>query len=120
MLETDKPYPARSYRIKTPDGMAIIQIAHTPEDPANILHIEINIGKAGSSVAAWSNGFAKLLVLALEGHPLDTVIDTIVDISTDRMTYTDGIVCRSAIEGVAIAMQHYRRTYIVSPKIQKE
>lgn len=112
VLQPDILYPSVSYMMETPDGTEFIVIAHEPGDTSDIKHIEINIGKAGSKVAAWCNGVSKLLMLALEGHPLDVVIETMTDIATDRMTYTHGMLCRSGLEGVAIAMQHYQRTYI--------
>ena len=110
MLIDNVLYPALNFRIRTPDGTATINIAHDPDDMVKIEHVEINIGKAGSSVAAWSNAFAKMVILALQnGVPLDIVIAQLSDIATDRVVVRDGITCRSGPEALAIALRSYRR-----------
>lgn len=77
---------------------------------SKIAHIEINIGKAGSSVMAWSNAFARMTQHALSrGVPLDIVIAELSDIATDRIVVSDGISCRSGPEALAIALRAYRQ-----------
>ena len=108
ILNNDTPYPSQSHFIHTPDGKCVTNVTYDPED-MSILHIEMNIGKAGSSVAAWSNGFTRMIMLALrQGVPLDVVIAELSDISTDRFIIKDGITCRSGPEALAIVLRTFR------------
>lgn len=106
MLAVDALYKNFTHRIKTPDGTAIISIVYSK--PGVIEHLEMNIGKAGSAVAAWCNAFSRMTFLALQSTSLDEVIDLLSDIATDRVVYADGVTCRSGPEAMAIALRNYR------------
>lgn len=105
-LTNDKPYENYTFSLPTPDGDANIVII---EDEDSIVRVDIMIGKAGSSVAAWCNGFSRMLSFALQqGVPLDAVIEELSDIASDRFQFKDGVPIRSGPEAMAIAFKKYR------------
>lgn len=113
MIPTSRPLPTGdiyenyTFAIPTPDGDATIIIV---EDTDGSIHrVDILIGKAGSSVSAWCNGFSRMLTFALnQGVPLDLVIEELSDIASDRYQFADGVPIRSGPEAMAIAFKKYR------------
>ena len=96
--------PNFSFRVPSPDGMSTVFISEEESGP----HIQIFIGKAGSSVSAWSNALAAMATFALRTTSLNEVIDTLADITTDRVAYRDGVSSRSGPEALVIALRTYR------------
>lgn len=105
-LSNSMGYENYTFSLPTPDGDATICIT---EDKNVIVRVDITIGKAGSSVAAWCNGFSRMLTFALnQGVVLDSVIEELSDIASDRYQFADGIPIRSGPEAMAIAFKKYR------------
>lgn len=105
-LIPNQPYENYTFSLPTPDGDANIIII---EEANRIVRVDIMIGKAGSSVAAWCNGFSRMLSFALsKGVPLDDVIEELSDIASDRFQFADGVPIRSGPEAMAIAFKKYR------------
>ena len=103
-LSPNVAYDNYTFSLSTPDGDANIIIV---ECEGKIIRVDIMIGKAGSSVAAWCNAFSRMLTFALlHGLPFDTVIEELTDIATDRYQYKDGIPIRSGPEAIAIALRN--------------
>ena len=106
-MGTMEMYENYTFSLSTPDGEATIIISEQPN--GNIYRTDIIIGKAGSSVAAWCNGFSRMLTFALnQGVSLDLVIEELTDIASDRFQFSDGIPIRSGPEAMAIAFKKYR------------
>lgn len=106
-LDFNTPYENYTFSLPTPDGDATISI--TEDEHGRINRVDIIIGKSGSSVAAWCNAFSRMLTFALiHGLPLETVIDELSDIASDRYQFGDGIPIRSGPEAMAIAFKKYR------------
>lgn len=103
MIPTSDPsYTSYRFIYTTPDGVTNIHVTE-----ANPLFIQINIGKAGTSVASWAYALAELTNLALESHPLASIIDKLKDISTSQSVIKDGVECRSTAEAVGFALTEY-------------
>ncbi len=99
-------YQNYTFTLPTPDGEANIFIIE--DSSGKIARVDIMIGKAGSSVAAWCNGFSRMLSFALsKGVPLEEVIEELSDIASDRYQFADGIPIRSGPEAMAIAFKKY-------------
>lgn len=106
IIPTEDIYENYTFSLPTPDGQATIIIM---EKAGEISRVDMLIGKAGSTVAAWCNGFSRMLTFAInQGVPLDTVIEELSDIASDRFQFADGIPIRSGPEAMAIAFKKYR------------
>jgi len=106
-LVANKPYENFTFSLPTPDGDATIFIVEGED--GKIVRVDITIGKAGSSVAAWCNGFSRMLTFAInKGVSLDDVIEELSDIASDRFQFSDGVPIRSGPEAMAIAFKKYR------------
>jgi S-adenosylmethionine synthetase len=95
-----------TYSVNSPDGKAIISISY--DDNLDIQNIIMTIGKSGSSVAAWCNALGRMAFYAIRNTSLDEVAEELADISTDRVSYTYGMLCRSGPEALAIALKKYK------------
>jgi hypothetical protein len=93
-----------SFRVPSPDGPATVIISEMPSGP----HIQIFIGKAGTSVAAWSDALAAMTTFALQSTSLDEVINALADITTDRIAFRGDTYSRSGPEALVIALRTYR------------
>jgi hypothetical protein len=93
-----------NFRVPSPDGPATIFITESPDGP----FIQIFIGKAGTSVAAWSDALAAMTTFALRSTSLDEVINALADITTDRIAYRGDTSSRSGPEALVIALRTYR------------
>lgn len=97
-------FPMFSSRWRSPDGIVHVFITET-----NPITINITIGKAGSSVAAWAYGLSELVNLVLQNHNIETVIERLQDITTGQSTFnTNGVQVRSTVEAVAFALREYQ------------
>ena len=106
-LVSNIPYENFTFSLPTPDGDATIFIVE--DEAGKIIRVDITIGKAGSSVAAWCNGFSRMLTFAInQGVALDAVIEELSDIASDRFQFSDGVPIRSGPEAMAIAFKKYR------------
>ncbi len=105
--EEEGMYENYTFALPSPDGDATIVISEHAD--GSIYRVDITIGKAGSSVAAWCNGFSRMLTFALnQGVSLDSVISELTDIASDRYQFADGIPIRSGPEAIAFAFKKYR------------
>jgi hypothetical protein len=96
--------PNFSYRWRTPDGDVTIFIVDDIKPS-----IQIFIGKCGSTVAAWAYALAEMTTFALENRSLDEVIDKLSNISSDRVTFSRGVQCKSTAEALAFSLLEYKR-----------
>lgn len=103
-------FPNITYQIDTPDGRAVIQIVENPSNRDIIEHIFFTIGKAGSSVNAYCDALARMVVFAIKHKGLVTVLNELSSISSDRppITTKDGLVIRSGVEALYIALLNWR------------
>ncbi len=99
-------YDNYTFTLPTPDGTASIFISENSN--GTIYRVDMTIGKAGSSVAAWCNALSRMTTFALRFIPLDVVIDELEDISSDRFQLARGIAIRSGPEALSIALQKYK------------
>ena len=95
-----------TFTLPTPDGTASIFISENSN--GTIYRVDMTIGKAGSSVAAWCNALSRMTTFALRYISLDDVIKELEDISSDRFQLAKGIAIRSGPEAMSIALQKYK------------
>lgn len=101
-----------SFRWKTPDGACTIFVSDesTP-------HIQIFIGKAGSTISAWAWALAEMTNFALSSQTLEAVIEKLSDISSDRSVFSNNVHCRSTAEALAFSLIEYKRAKHVRSKL---
>lgn len=96
-----------TYRLRTPDGNAIISIAE--DDNKNISHITFQIGKAGSSVNAYCYALAQTVSYIIRDKGLNVALELLSGITSDRaVSFQSGIICRSGVEALYIALIDWR------------
>lgn len=95
-------------RVRTPDGTLFATIS---EDKNGVpCMVQLNIGKAGASVAAWSQALAATITMGLQnGIPLHKFIEELSGITSDREARVLGQTCRSGPEGVYMALLYYTK-----------
>lgn len=102
-----KYYSSVTYKLPTPEGEAIITIV---EDEGKIDNIFFSIGKAGSSVNAYCDAIARLVIIALKHETISFVLDELSSITSDRQLSTGkGVVFRSGVEVLYLALMDYSR-----------
>lgn len=104
-------FPSVTYKLPTPDGGAVITIV---EDPTTneIVRIFFSIGKAGSTVNAYCDALARMIVLALSSsNDINTILEELSEITSDKQLSTgSGLVYRSGVEVLYLALVNYNRT----------
>lgn len=107
MTENEAVFPTYSYKIDTPDGMMFVQILENEQ--GNAVQMLIQIGKAGTSLNAWSDAVARLVSRLLPSVGVYGAIEELSNITSDRpmRRLSRGESIRSAPEGVAYALMKY-------------
>lgn len=100
-------FPTYSYKVDTPDGMMFVQILE--DDQRRPFQILIMIGKAGSSLNAWSDAVARLVSRLLPAAGVHGAIEELSNITSDRpmRRLARGETIHSAPEGIAYALLKY-------------
>lgn len=97
-----------NYMIRTPDGKMFVTIME--DDDGKPFKIQINVGKAGYSLSAWSNALSRMIDRSLEfGVSLDALINELSEITSDKVVMDATYICRSGPEGVVIALMKYNQ-----------
>lgn len=102
-------YQSYTPMVKTPNGNMFVTIMeNTKGRPVQIM---INAGKGGAELSAWCDAFARITSRSLAAGTI-TINDLITELSgttTQKIaTSADGIVCRSSVEGIALALMRYK------------
>lgn len=85
-LPTQQIRDSYTIRVPSPDGEIFV---HCTEDHAGKLdHIVINIGKAGSSVAAWADGLARMITFSLRHIPLEDILSELSNHSSSKSVFS--------------------------------
>lgn len=96
---------AYTIKVESPDGVMFV---HCTERNDKLVHVLINIGKAGSAISAWADAMGRMITSALVHQPLSVIIDELSNITADRVTRTDsGIFVKSGPEAVFYALMIY-------------
>ena len=109
MSQTNHEVPNTiSIRVPTPDGTAFVHVIEG--ENGKPVHIIVNIGKAGVSVAAWAEAVARLCTMLLnKGVSLNELIDELSAITSEKVKImSDNSRIRSGPEGIAVALIKYR------------
>lgn len=105
-LET---WPNVCIEVKTPDGTMFVNVLE--DENGAPIKVQIIIGKAGTSVAAWAQGTSNLVSSLLEkGEGINHIISLLSNqTSSKEIRSANGTTVRSAMEGVVSALIDYRR-----------
>jgi ribonucleoside-diphosphate reductase alpha chain len=80
------------------------------DDSGEPFQIIINIGKAGSAIAAWANAASAMLTVGLRsGVPIETFLTELSSITSSGSARSVNSVCTSGPEGLWMALIRYRR-----------
>ena len=103
-------YPAYSIRSRTPDGTMFVHISE--DEKGKLYKLHLNLGKAGTSVAAWAFALESTLNLAImQGTKLEDLIALLSSITSGNAPRVAiGGKCTSGPEGLWMALMRYRRT----------
>lgn len=94
-------------KVRSPDGTIFVNVMENQAgEPVGII---INIGKSGSSVAAWAQALGEMISLALEqGVKLEAILTKLSSITSSGSARSKDVVVNSGPEGVFIALLKYR------------
>lgn len=105
MNHVREAWPSYSIAVNTPDGEMFVHIAEENDMPKFIL---INIGKAGTNIAAWGDAIARVATAMLPVRGVHGVIEELSGLSSARFSILEGgQVCHSGPEGLALALLKY-------------
>src|SRR5258706_7692071 len=100
LMNSNEPEVLKSYTVKvsTPDGNMFFTILENNNKPVSV---DIVIGKAGSSIQAWSQALAHVITLALRNNvDILTIAEEISNITSDKTTFTSGRTVRSVPDAI--------------------
>lgn len=91
-----------SIKASTPDGSIFIQINELNGKP---IEVTFFIGKAGSSIQAWSQALSSVINLALHsGVEISTIAETLSGITSDRISFNGDKIIRSVPDAISQAI----------------
>jgi hypothetical protein len=100
-------------RVESPDGTMFVTVMEN--EGALPFKVLVNIGKAGTSLAAWANALADFVSESIPRLGVNGVVAMLLNIRSDKVSFTpdtwtrDGIVTvRSGPEAIAYALIKYR------------
>lgn len=105
----DHIFSSETVRVTTPDGTMFVNIME--DSKGNPVQIQLNVGKAGNSVAAWAFAMATLCTMLLSSgkYSINDLIAHLSGITTNKhLRHMDGVRCSSGPEGLVIALLKYR------------
>lgn len=108
MLTTanEKVWQSNVVRILTPDGTIFVLIDEDAK--GNPEQIRVQIGKAGSALAAWTFAFSQLLTMSLQhGVTIEDVIGVLSNTNSDKLVYNRTTPIKSGPAGVVQALMSY-------------
>src|SRR6267143_4805519 len=97
--------PSIVIQTHTPDGTMYVTIMERNGVPYKI---DVQIGKSGSSIRAWTDAIARLVSLALRsGVNIHTIVEEVSDITSYRQAWQQDKEIRSGPEGLAYSLLRY-------------
>ena len=106
MTTTPAVMKGETIQVAAPSGTMFVIVMEVDGRPAQI---EVLIGKAGTQVAAWAQASTVLINALLErGESLDFIMESLRDITSDRVARGLTRTMRSDVEAVYYALNAYR------------
>lgn len=107
MIEVTSALPSYTIRQDSPDGRLFVHVIERDGTP---VEVRVNIGKAGTNMAAWADAIGRLITRLLPHIGIHGVIEELSGITSQGIRLLEkGNVCRSGPEGIAIALMIQRR-----------
>ena len=111
VLNEQQVYATTTTKVRTPDGTMFVIVLD--DDNGKPVGVQINIGKAGSSLSAWANATTALVTKMLDsGIGLNEVITELSELTTDKIVLSGdaNIPVRSGPDGLCYALMEYRKS----------
>lgn len=94
-----------SIKVSTPDGTMFFNIVEQHKKPCKV---DIIIGKAGSSIQAWSQALARLITISLRnGVSIGRIAEEMAGINSDRIKHNGDKIIRSVPAAINYAILIY-------------
>lgn len=96
-------------QVPSPDGTMFVTIME--DNTGKPVGIDLHIGKAGASVAAWAQALSRMMTLALDhGSTINDLVVELSNMTSDKRRDTAaGEPIRSGVEAVWLALVKYKR-----------
>ncbi len=97
-----------TWKISVPDGTLFVTLSEYGKEPWDL---RLNLGKSGSTLNAWIYALDRIISLAFKYEvPLDEIIEELSGLTSDkRKEHLDRITIRSGPEGIAYALEQYKK-----------
>jgi hypothetical protein len=118
MMINDRKYNSLTIQEPTPEGTAFITVVE--DKPGEIVHVDFQIGKSGTTVRTYTYAMAQLVTFLFEkGCTIKEVIDRLTDIASDRAPRltAGGSYNRSGAEALASALRQYENSIVKEIKV---
>jgi hypothetical protein len=99
-----------TFQVSIPEGTMFVNILE--DTSGKPCAIDATVGKAGTSIRAWTHSFSRIATLALEhGVTIDELISELSSQSSDKSIRNpkSGIIVHSGPEGICHALMEYKR-----------
>lgn len=101
-------YQSMQMKVHTPDGTMFVNVLD--DENGQPIQVIINIGKAGSAIAAWAHALSAMITVGLRaGVKLEVYLTELSSITSDKTARTLTSKCSSGPEGVWMALVRYRK-----------
>lgn len=96
---------SNTVKVSTPDGSMFFTIVENNGKPVGV---DIVMGKAGSSIQAWSQALSHVITLALRNRvEISTIAEEVSGITSDRLAFNGDRAVRSVPDAIAQAILIY-------------
>ena len=109
MLQEGKHYSNHTIRQRTPVGTLFITIVEDNNRPVALF---VNGAKTGTELYSFCDGISRLATEILDGNKdgLPKLLEHLSSMTSDKLIKgTNGVECRSGIDGIYIALLTYQR-----------
>lgn len=94
-------------KVRSPDGTIFVNVMEKDGEPYQVI---LNIGKAGSNVAAWAQALGSMISVALQNKvPLEKILTELSSLTSSGTPRSIETPIKSGPEGVYVGLLHYRR-----------
>lgn len=107
-------YKSVVMKVRTPDGTVFVNVMENEDGKP--FQVIVNIGKAGSAVAAWAQALGSMISIALQTEDekaFDKIITELSSITSSGTARSITSRCTSGPEGVWMALIRYRRAKFI-------
>lgn len=105
---SQEKFNSSTIKVETPDGDMFVTIMEN--DSGRPCRVHVTIGKAGASIAAWSQAIAEMInSLLVGGKGINDIIVWLSQHTSSKPSRSRDIPIRSGPDGIVVALMEYRR-----------